>query len=784
MYLSILSFVAGTISLQFFSKLPSNIIAVIILSLVLLFALIIHRTYPKKKKLCGCFLLTFFALLGFNWSSFYAHQILKWSLNKNLEKQNVIIEGYITSLPKYDEEKMSFIFKMTHLNGKEEKAKLLINWYKDYPKYPFLKVNDKWRLAVRLKRPHSNLNPGSFDVEKYFLVNSIRATGYVINNPLNARLNSNKFYFNINKLREYLNVKIKDSLRGLPFTNFISALVIGDQSGIDKTEWQVLRRTGTIHFLIIAGLHIGFIAGLMFFLAKSMLKFFPRLTLYIPAPYFGACGALLGAITYSALAGFSIPTERATIMIGIFMLSLLLQRNIPAGHSLLIALLIIILLNPLAGLSSGFWLSFAAVFIITYSLESRIVKPGKYGRYFKLQLSLTLGLIPLTLLFFCEAPIVSFLANIITIPAMGFIIIPLSFTGSLFLLFAPSIGHGLLLISTKILSIIWQWLSYLSTLPLASFHHNIFNNWILFSSLISMLLFLSPRYLPCRSIFIVWLIPLIFYLPPGPTASSEIWFTLLDVGQGLASVIRTKNHVMVYDTGLKLKDGSDSGETIIEPFLRNIGVKKIDMLIISHNDEDHSGGAQYLLNSMHIKYVMASKPEVFKDHNARKCQSGMTWSWDGVNFSFLHPPKDFPLEGNNASCVLKVTSGKNSVLFSGDIEKEAEKLLVAEKAQDLNSSILIVPHHGSRTSSKQYFVDAVNPKYALFSTGYLNRFRFPSKTVMKRYLKNKTLILNTAQTGAITFKFTSKSSMLAPELYRVTHKRYWHDNNDENTQNT
>jgi competence protein ComEC len=773
MRILIIAFTVGILSLQFLPTLPACQLPLAILLLAGLIAL--SGYYFPLKKIWQTIGKIFFTLsLGFNWALIYAHWALHWTLPDVLEGRSVITRGYIASLPKIETHRISFDFAADNLAGQKQNIKLLLSWYNDYPNYPELKVGDKWQLTVRLKRPHSTINPGQFDYEAHFLQNHIRAIGYVINKADNYKISSNFYSHPVNRLRQYLQVKINEDLPNLPLTNLITALVVGDQSGISQQEWQILRATGTVHFMVIAGLHIGFVFSLLFLLTKFIWKLWPRLTLIMPATEIAALFGLFGATIYSALAGFSIPTERALTMIGVFLLSIFLRFKIANWTALLLGLLIVITLDPLAGLSSGFWLSFAAVAFISYVLTERLAQDKKWQKYLKLQFTLTLGLMPLTLLLFQQATLVSFLGNAIAVPWIGFIVIPLSLSGSFLLFLNHFIGHFLLEAAELALELIWYWLTWLSTLPIASWHHHIFNNWILISSLVGVLLLLAPLGFPGRLLGGIWLLPLLFYKPVAPE-SGKIWFTLLDVGQGLAAVLETKNHVLIYDTGPKYSDDSNAGTSIIMPFLKSRGITKIDTLVISHGDQDHRGGAKSILDEFHVNQILTSTPYLFLPQKAEYCKEGQTWEWDGITFSILHPSKNSSFTSNNASCVLRIAAGKNSILLTGDIEKPAEESLAKNDASHLSATIIVAPHHGSRTSSSSALITAVNPQYVLFATGYRNRFHFPHKSVVKRYLNHGAILLNTTETGAITFKFDAKSGMLSPEIYRAIHKRYWRD---------
>jgi len=777
MHTFFLFFSLGAIFLQLCSSLPP-IIPILYSSGIFFLATLLTYSIPcwrKHKKLQVVFLALLALTLGFTWALLYSKNLLSQDLPKNLEKQNITIECYINSLPKYDTERLSFACALEKINEKKNKTKILLSWYRNYPSYPTLRVGDRWQFTAKLKRPHSTANPGAFDHEAYLLENKIRATGYVVTNKFsqNKLLGSHWYNYPIDRLRQYLSWRIKTSLPNSHFNTFISALTVGDQSGITQNDWQVLRRTGTIHFLIIAGLHIGFVAAFLFFIIRLLWRFFPRLCLIIPAPKAAAIFALVGAVFYSTLAGFSTPTQRAIFMLIFFFLGKITDRNFSVWTSFLVGLFIVTLLNPLASLSTGFWLSFVAVFLILFFLEARLDNGTKFIRYSRLQWALTIGLIPLSLLLFEQASIISFFANLIAVPCLGFIAIPLSLSSSIILLINQKFGTLLLILASKVFAVIYFFLNWLANLPLSNFIHAIYSPWILLASSIGILLVLSPRVLPCRYLSLAFLTPLFFFIPKGPNYN-EVWFTLLDVGQGLATVIRTQNHVIIYDTGPKFSPENDAGNSIILPFLLTENLKKVDLMVVSHSDQDHSGGAKSILSTLKVNKLITSTPDFFAPFKAEHCYAGTSWEWDGVKFSFLHPQKNHNYSINNASCVLKVQSGNQSILLNGDIEKSAEKELINNNLSILKSSIVVAPHHGSISSSSENFVKLTKPEYVVFATGYLNRFKFPNPIIINRYEATGTKTLNSAETGAITFKFPTKSGILTPEIYRVMHKKFWY----------
>ncbi len=388
-----------------------------------------------------------------------------------------------------------------------------------------------------------------------------------------------------------------------------------------------------------------------------------------------------------------------------------------------------------------------------------------------MQLIVTIALLPLTLLFFQQFSLTTLAANLLAMPGVCLIIVPVSLFGVLCLLFSNYFGSLILLFGAKLLHLVWWWLVLVAGFSWGSWYHPIYNWWILIAAGVGVLLLFAPRGFPAKYLGVVWLLPLFFYTPNKPKPN-EVWFTLLDVGQGLSAVVQTANHMLLYDTGPRFLD-HDVGATIIVPYLRLQGTKSIDIMVVSHGDADHSGGAESILKALPVKNILTSAVEKFSPRIVQACTSGQNWQWDGVDFQILSPPSNAPLVGNEASCVLKITQGTKSILLTGDIEQDSENLLVKNYGTSLKSTILVVPHHGSATSSTQSLIDFVQPKYALFPTGYKNRFHFPHKAIVARYITSGAKLLNTAQEGAITFKFDDKSDILAITSYREKEQHFW-----------
>lgn len=712
-------------------------------------------------------------VIGFIWAMFCANLQLHASLLSLDEGRPLIAKGVISSLPVDSSRSTSFMFAASRLTDSDHKIisrHIYLNLYWSNP-HPVLQVGDSWQLQVRLKRPHGTLNPGSFDLEAWLFMHGVNAVGSVINSQNNHIFGHRAYRYFVDQIREFLDQKMnailaQDSMRG-----FIKALTIGVRDNITANQWTVLQSTGTTHLMAISGLHIEMVAGFVALLAAWIWGCRTQNLLRLPRRFAAAMCAWLAALVYSALAGFSIPTVRAVTMLSVAVLCVLRRQHIPFWSAWCLALLAVLITQPFATLDPGFWLSFAAVGVILYGMTGRLGVNDWWWRFGRTQMVATIGLIPLTLLLFKQASIIGFVANFVAIPTVGFCVVPLSLTGCLLLWLWPGIAKYLLLLAAKIMQWLMTFLTMLASLHFASWRHAIYSLPILLTATFGLLLLLAPRGTPGRMLGTFWLLPLFLIKPVRPMIG-QVWLSVLDVGQGLATVIETTHHTLVYDTGPGFSPEQNTGTRILAPFLTAQGITHIDTMIISHGDNDHSGGAHALLQLMPTQQVLTSVPAMFL--GSQMCQAGQQWDWDHVHFEMLYPPPGRLNLGNDSSCVLKVTIGAQSILLPGDIEKRTEKYLLQKDSTQLASTVLIAPHHGSATSSILPFVSAVHPQWVFFAVGYRNRFRFPRLPVLARYHAMDTQWLLTARSGAIQVKMNGKTPIKITQ-YRTETRKYWND---------
>jgi competence protein ComEC len=485
--------------------------------------------------------------------------------------------------------------------------------------------------------------------------------------------------------------------------------------------------------------------------------------------------AYAAAVVYTMLAGLALPTQRALIMLGVGLTGILAYRQLRPGHALLLALVIVLLFDPFAVLGPSFWLSFGAVAVLIYIAtgqgmprrETPVLQRGLL--WGKLQWWLLLGILPLSIFWFGRVSVGAVLANLLAIPWVGVLIVPLVLLAAAISMLSLPLACWLFHVADYLLDMFWRWLELVSGLPFNLWSPPAPSLWALLCAFVGVALLLAPKGLPGRWVGALWLLPMVLTKSPVP-AVGEFWLTALDVGQGTAVVVRTHEHALVYDAGPKFSERFNAGEAVVLPYLRSLGINRIDRLLISHGDNDHIGGAQALIDEMPIGSILTSVPERFDFIPADHCRIGQRWEWDGVMFEVLHP--DRPGKGNNSSCVLLVSAPGGRALLTGDIEKQAERLLLRDHRL-MPVDLLLVPHHGSRTSSTPGFIDVLRPAHAIIPAGYLNRYGFPKPDVVARYQQRDVAIWVTGDEGAVMFEAGSEG-VYPRLLYRRQAGKYWH----------
>ena len=718
-------------------------------------------------------------LAGFLWALLLAPPPMV--LPAELEGVEIEMEGWIASIPDPEWRSTRFEFVVDQARRGEQPAPLAgqrvrLAWWTDgqatqnaAAERPALRVGDRWRFTVRLKRPRGLLNPGGFDYERWLYAKGIVATG-TIDAPPPPRLLAQADRYPLDRYRQRVAESFTRLLPGNPHVGILIALAVGEEGGITPWQWDVFNRTGVSHLMSVSGSHIGLVAGLTFALVWGCWGWIPGLALRWPASQAAALAALLGAGGYTLLSGWSVPAQRSFLMAAVAMAALIRQRPAAPSRILALALLAVLMVDPGAPLRVGFWLSFGAVAAILYTVSGRWRKQRWLSQAVGLQLNITLAMLPPTLLFFQQFPLLSPLANLIAIPWVEFTVLPLSLLAALLEPLGDVAQTAPLELAALTMDGLWRILVWLDRLSGIVLYRSAPPLWTLALALPGVALLLAPRGLPGRWLGLPLCLPLL-WPPVSAPEPGGFWFTLLDAGQGLAAVVRTRNHVLVYDTGPRLGATLDAGRAVLVPFLRQQGAVQVDALIISHADGQHTGGVRSLRELMPVARILTSAPAQTPIDGAEACRAGQAWEWDGVRFQMLHPPES-GFSDDNASCVLKVEGVAGRALLPGDIETAAETALTATYRAGLAAEILIAPHHGHRNLSTPAFLNAVQPRYVLFSTGYRNRFGYPRPDAVARYQATGATLLNASDEGALTFRL-EPGQPLEPERYRRAYRHYW-----------
>jgi competence protein ComEC len=739
-------FFIGILLVQLLTKLPT------VVPLMVIFALFFIALYQKTRWLISC-------LSGFLWAILYGYQSLSSPLPLAKESVELQISGYVDSLPQYSDRRVRFDFILDPLLENLPK-KIRLNWYS---KTQRLEAGQYWNFTVKLKRPSGVLNPYGFDYERYLFTQGIGATGYVRLTSPPVRLKK-KAEWHIISLRQQISQQLERIAASNNQLPLIKALSIGDHHQITNQQWTLLRHTGTTHLLAISGLHIGLVAGLVFFLSQKLWAYTGILRL--SPQKFAAINGLCAAGFYAALAGFSISTQRALLMVIMALLLLVFQRHLKQSTLFATVLGVILLINPLVVLSAGFWLSFFAIFLIFYTNSKQQGATHWFQKTLKTHLLLTLGLAPLLAYFFQEVSLISPVANFIAIPWVSFFIVPSLLIAVAVGFVSPFLSAKLLLFVGLNLELLFKFLQTLADFPFAVISLSVTSIGAVLCAMIGLLLLLAPRGVPARHLGIIFCLPL-FLGKQNSLNEGEFKLFLLDVGQGLSTVIQTRKYWLIFDTGARYSEKFDMGKAVIVPFLKGLNISKIDRLIISHADNDHIGGLKSIKETLNIKSLVSSAaiPQ------STPCLSGQQWQWDGIKFTFLSPNLSQFDSKNNNSCVLKIESAYGSALLTGDIEAISEAALVENSSNNLKSDLLIAPHHGSKTSSTPAFLGKVRPKWILIPSGYKNRYHFPHASVLTRYQAIKSIWFSTANNGMLTATF--KQSGQSIDQYRSRAAKYW-----------
>lgn len=698
-------------------------------------------------------------VLGFAWAQWQMGVALDARLPEHLLGQEFTIEGRIVALPERLDDGWRFVLRVERVAAEVGMLRGHDLRLRTYAPQPVLVAGERWRMQVRLRPPRAIRNPGGFDFERHALQRGLVATGYVRAPASMQRLAGAS---GVDAWRDRLARRM-----GGHEARFVKALALGDTRDFDDLDWDRLRAAGLTHLFAISGFHVGLLAGFGVWLLRLLYAASPTLGRRWPRPQAEAGAAFLAASAYTAAAGFALPTVRSLLMVAVVLLARLLRRPAGAGSLFALALLAVVLVDPLALLAPGFWLSFLGVAWLLWCLPDT---RHPLTALMRAQVVMTLGLLPLGVWFFAQASLLGPFANLVAVPWISLWVVPLSLLAGVLVWVNPAWAAWATWPARASMELLWSavarasdWQAALWWLPQPVL-------WTVLLALLGALWLLLPRGLPGRWLGALLWLPLL--LPARERlAPGVIGIEVFDVGQGLSVRVHTRAHELLYDAGPAVPGRFDMGEMAVLPALHALAVRRLDALVLSHGDADHAGGADAVRRA--FRPLREYAPDGFASAGQAACVAGSEWTWDGVRFAFLHPPPDFPYLRNESSCVLRIEGKFGSVLLPGDIGALIEQRLVREQGRALAADVLLVPHHGSAGSSSPEFVTAVSPRVAVFATGYANRFGFPRAQPLARWRAVAGELADTARDGMISIRIDADGAQVTGR-WRPDHRRAWH----------
>ena len=737
-----------------------------------------HSTLPVQPDLLNLILLASFcgiihrrarpaamAALGFATFHMAGQDVIDRRIEARFEGDSMLTVVRVADFPKKTGDSISLTIEP--LDDPRLPQRSRVTWF-EAPVVPA--IGEIWELEVRLRRPRGGVNPGVFDVETWLFREKFHATGYVVNGKRNRLLWSGT-ESSMDALRARFETRTRAATDSRDAAAVLMAVGTGSRHQVSREQWDRFAISGTSHLMAISGLHVGLAGMVAFGVAWGIAGLLPlRGGHLLPA----LATSLLAAVAYTGVSGFGVPAQRAALMLAVAVLAVVRRRQPAAIKAVASAATVIFLVDPLAAMSPGFCLSFAAVIVLLWVARRGQLNASGIGkapvRLFELQVFLMFGLLPLTALFFQRFAIFATPVNMVAVPVFSVVVVPLTLAGLVLGEIYEKAATPLLRLAAVAIDAVDATIRWFSELPFADLILARIEGVAAILLLLPLAWVVLPRGWPGRGIACIGVVATVLWRPaPPPADCFDTW--VLDVGQGLAVVIETHDHVLLYDTGMSWRSGNSVAEQVIEPFLGARGIRRIEGLFVSHDDLDHSGGVARLRRTMQPRFLLSGEP--LRQASNRLCEAGATW-WSGaVRFLTLHPEDGRRGEGNDASCVLRVSIGPLSVLLTGDIEAPAERRIL-RRGLPVGAEVVLVPHHGSATSSSMPFVDAVSPVLAVVSAAHANRWGFPRDSVVDRWEAVGATVLNTAQHGAVRVRLCAEHGIAATNLERKRRRRFWH----------
>ncbi len=633
--------------------------------------------------------------------------------------------------------------------------RLLLSWYAAPP----VAVGEHWRLRVRARPPWGFQNPGGFDRERWFLAEGLDGAGTVQGGERLAPASAG--------VRERLRAFIGERLAPLDHAAWLRALAIGDAAGLSPEDWLRLRRTGTVHLLVVSGLHVGLVAALAFAVGRGLARTLPPLLRRWPAAWFGVVVALTSVVAYVWLVGAAVSALRAGVMSALGLIALVSGRRVSPFTWLGLAAWMVVALHPLSLLSVGFWLSFGAVAVLVTGFAGRWPRPGMVAGLVRAQCLMLIAMSPLLALTLGEVAPSAGLANLLAVPLVSACVVPPIIAALVSSLLHLPWADSLWRLADFNIWLLLAWLDAIVAFDPWPAPVSLARGLLALAAVAGLLLAPDWRFrLACLPLWGVGLLP-----PGARPADATLQVTVLDVGQGDAILVDTRHHRLLFDAGPRYASGFDIGQAVVLPALAGTGGLRLHRLILSHGDLDHAGGVPALLQRLPDAALHTNVPG-FADHESRRpCYRGQSWTWDGIEFRVLHPPRGGYGLGNESSCVLLIEAGAERVLLTGDIGRATERLLVRTGLPTV--SLLVAPHHGSNTSSSPTFLAALQPRQVVFSAGLGNRYGHPHPEVLHRYRAQGARVWITGETGALIWQSSAPDQMRSWRREVSSGWRFW-----------